>query len=392
MSASSPRPPHEAPDITCIAPEPFEPVPLIADILRTGYCIPGSVFLVEGVDSLHTSRSKRWRTVRLLLGDGELCIQALLSAEMHRYIDQGEVAFGSYIKLERFRVEWKDVSNEAVENSAVAKGKGKEHDGHDIGSRMVYLIVEDLALVGWNNTLIDTTNVEDTEASANIPQDEPEAKAQSASTTKSLPEARGMQSFDSGIGIPKEAVIDADDDFEVMPDAAAKATQNRLHLAARSREKTLPSNAPDKNLLPRSSRDPGKPPKLTKLRSIPNLPYKQNWSVNVLAVVSALSDVEPSGLPPYTQRQARLADLSTDKHVLLTVFLDPDQFAPAVGSVVLLFGVKNHRFDGGSLKKYVSDRPAPGCSWWYENPTQFDWCDVAGLRRWWVESQSQQLA
>ncbi|KAK6955737.1 hypothetical protein Daesc_003380 [Daldinia eschscholtzii] len=377
MSASSPRQSHDPPDITCIALEPFEPIPLIADIVRTGYCIPGSIFLVEGVDSVHTSRSKRWRTIRLLLGDGELCIQALLAAEMHRYVDQGEVAFGSYVKLERFRVEWRDLGNGTDGDSPTTKWKGKERDDHGNGNSMVYLVVEDLALVGWNNTLVDTAPVESTETGAEVPQDHVEHQAPISSQTKPVPDSRAPPFFDSGVGIPKE-LADAEDDFEAMPDVASKATQSRLDLAGKSK---------GANYLPWSSKDPGKPLKLTKLRSIPNLPYKQNWSVNVLAVVSAISGLEPSGLPPYSQRQARLADPSTDKHVLLTVFLDPEQFTPAVGSVVLLLGVKNHRFDGGSLKKYESDRPATGQSWWYENPTQLDWCDVEGLKKWWAENQ-----
>ncbi|KAI1646556.1 uncharacterized protein F4817DRAFT_340428 [Daldinia loculata] len=378
MSASSPRQSHEAPDITCIAPEPFEPIPLIAGIVRTGYCIPGSVFLVEGVDSIHTSRSKRWRAVRLLLGDGELCIQALLSAEMHRYVDEGEVAFGSYVKLEQFRVERRNLPNGTDGDSPTTKGKEKERDDHNAGNGMVYLVVEDLALVGWNNALVDTAPAESAQADAEVPQDRAKNNAQTSITTKPVLGNSTTQSFDSGVGLLKE-LADADDDFEVMPNAMSKATQNRLDLAAKSK---------DTNHLPWSSNNPGKPLKLTELRKIPNLPYKQNWSVNVLAVVSAISGLEPSGLPPYSQRQVRLADPSTDKHVLLTVFLDPEQFLPAVGSVVLLLGVKNHRFDGGSLKKYASDRPAAGHSWWYENPTQFDWCDVEGLRQWWVEGQS----
>ncbi|KAI1206224.1 uncharacterized protein F4807DRAFT_440392 [Annulohypoxylon truncatum] len=390
MSTSSPRPSPEASDITCIAPEPFEPVPLIADILRTGYCVPGSVFLVEGVDSLHTSKSKRWRAVRLMLGDGELCIQALLSAEMHRYVDQGEVAFGSYVKLERFRIEWKNASSEDGENPSTAKGKGKGRDDRDLGDKMVYLVVEDLALVGWNNTLIDATDVVDTDVGVDSPsesQEKPEAIPQSSNAANPSPPNHGALSFDSGIGIPQE-IIDADDDFEVIADASSKATQNRQDIASRSKDQTPPPPPPaTASSLPWSSKDPDKPMKLTKLRAIPNLPYKQNWSVNVLAVVSALSDIEPSGLPPYTQRQARLADPSTDKHVLLTVFLDPDRFAPQVGSVVLLLGVKNHRFDGGSLKKYASDRPPDGRAWWYENPGQLGWCDVEGLRRWWEGCQ-----
>ncbi|KAF3070868.1 hypothetical protein GL218_00326 [Daldinia childiae] len=378
MSASSPRQSHETPDITCIAPEPFEPIPLIADIVRTGYCIPGSVFLVEGVDSVHTSRSKRWRAVRLLLGDGELCIQALLSAQMHRYVDEGEFAFGSYVKLEQFRIERRNLPNGTDGGSPTTKGKEKERDDHSAENGMVYLVVEDLALVGWNNALVDTTPIESAQADAEVPKDRVENNAQTSITAKSVPGNSTTQSFDSGVGLLKE-LADADDDFEVMPNAMSKATQNRLDLAAKSK---------DANHLPWSSNNPGNPLKLTELRKIPNLPYKQNWSVNVLAVVSAISGLEPSGLPPYSQRQARLADPSTDKHVLLTVFLDPEQFLPAVGSVVLLLGVKNHRFDGGSLKKYASDRPVAGHSWWYENPAQFDWCDVEGLRQWWAEGQS----
>ncbi|OTB04244.1 hypothetical protein M426DRAFT_321089 [Hypoxylon sp. CI-4A] len=383
MSVSSPRSPSEAPDITCIAPEPFEPIPLISDILRTGYCIPGSVFLVEGIDSVHTSNSKRWRAVRLMLGDGELCIQALLSAEMHRYVDQGEIAFGSYVKLERFRVEWKNLSTGIRTNPSTTKGKGKERDDQAAGDSMVYLVVDDLALVGWNNTLIDAQTDDQLPEAKAGPEAEPESDKEddSSTTPRAKSETRVLQSFDSGIDIPKQAVnADDDDDFESMPDTTAKVTQNRQHLASSAKSTAKPAASTPRNA-------PDKPLKLTKLRSIPNLPYKQNWSVNVLAVISAISDVEPSGLPPYTQRQARLTDPSTDKHVLLTVFLDADQFAPKVGSVVLLLGVKNHRFDGGSLKKYVSDRPPEGNTWWYENPTRFDWCDVEGLRRWWVESQ-----
>ncbi|KAI1801445.1 hypothetical protein F4811DRAFT_534459 [Daldinia bambusicola] len=242
---------------------------------------------------------------------------------------------------------------------------------------MVYLIVEDIALVGWNNTLVDTVPVESADTGAEVPQDQTKDKPPAPITSKPVLDSHNPQPFDSGVGLLEE-LADADDDFEAIPNAVSKATQNRMDLAGKSK---------GGNTLPWLSNDPGKPVKLTKLRSIPNLPYKQNWSVNVLAVVSAISGLEPSGLPPYSQRQARLADPSTDKHVLLTVFLDPEQFTPAVGSVVLLLGVKNHRFDGGSLKKYESDRSTAGNSWWYENPTQFEWCDVEGLRRWWAESQ-----
>ncbi|KAI5862452.1 hypothetical protein GGS23DRAFT_100994 [Durotheca rogersii] len=403
MSASTSRPLFPSADITCIGSDPFEPLPLIADILRTGYCIPGSVFLVEGVDVVHTSRSKRWRAVRLLLGDGELCIQALLSADMHRYIDSGEVSFGSYVRLEKFRVEWRDAAEGKGNGSSDAKGKEKEKSGgdQDAEGSMVYLVVEDIVLVGWNNTLIDATNLRNgPSGSDRVGEDE--ATRVSEPENELVPSDRTTIRFsDNDAGPPQNTVDGADDDdFEVMPIAPERTTQNRIDLAVRSGDRIFTGGD---TVRPRSPADGGRPSsphpvastprpvKLTKLRAIPNLPYKQNWSVNVLAVVAAVSEVEPSTLPPYSQRQVRLADPSTDKRVLLTVFLEPELFAPAVGSAVLLLGVKNHRFDGGCLKKYASDRSrAPGhTAWWYENPTQFDWCDVEGLRRWWHESQAE---
>ncbi|KAI1084781.1 hypothetical protein F5B20DRAFT_221086 [Whalleya microplaca] len=391
MSASSPNLPPEATDITCIAPEPFEPTPLIADILRTRYCVPGSVFLVEGVDTVHTSRSKRWRVVRLLLGDGDLCIQALLSAEMHSFVDRGEVAFGSYIKLERFRVESKDIAIDGMSNSSSTQGKGKEKDGdsQDEGNFLVYLVVEDLVLVGWNNSLIDMANAENAQTDTQVLHAEFEAGAISPPAAATPPKNPGPESGNGDAKVLEEVTV-TNDSTEAIPITTSKTAQHLTDPTAQPSRPGTPTRPNSSQHLPWTSTDPTQPLKLTKLRSIPHLPYAQNWSVNVLGIISALSAVEPSGLPPYRQRQARLADPSTDKHVLLTVFLDPEAFAPAVGSAVLLLGVKNHRFDGGSLKKYESDRgKLRGGRWWFENPTGLGWCDVQGLRRWWDEKEGE---
>ncbi|KAI1120523.1 hypothetical protein F5Y10DRAFT_258200 [Nemania abortiva] len=383
MSAQAPSVSH---DITYISSEPFEPKPLIADILRTRFCVPDSIFLVEGVDIAHTSKSKRWRVIRLLLGDGDLCIQALLSAEMHRFVDHGEICFGSYVKLQQFRVEWKEITKASPgpsqkDSNAAGSSESKE--------QMVYLVVESLTMVGWNNTLIDPSVTDQADLGPEYVEVEREAREEPPPKPKSPEPEKGTPTDQTVVRRPEVKedweLIDFDDDFEVMDVSQNKASHNRKEVETafenHERDTTTSSSS-----LPRPSNNQLRPLKLTKLRSIPNLPYKQNWSVNVLCVVSAISDVEPAGIPPYIQRQARLTDPSTEKHVLLTVFLDPRQFNPQVGSVILLFGVKNHRFDGGSLKKYASDKPKPGETWWYENPTQFSYCDVDGLRRWWEQS------
>ncbi|RYO93411.1 hypothetical protein DL766_000801 [Monosporascus sp. MC13-8B] len=436
--------------ITSITSTPFEPKPLIAEILRTRYCAPGSVVLVEGVDvaypfassgdnsnnKSHRRKSRRrWRVVRLLLGDGELCIQALLAPEMHRYVDVGKVAFGSYIRLERFRVEWlgvggADAGPGAVDVKGKGKGKGKETEkipGAEKRGKVAYLVVEDLIVVGWNNTLIEMAEelgpktgedlVPNEEKEAQTPSSSPSpspspslspsrARAARRTTTTTVHQAGDSAPQTQQLVEEGAEAANSDSDFETMPiSAQEKSTQNRALLNTNtSGSKTITNQLPAphhhhpqrQQHRPWLATDPRQPVKLTPLRAIPHLPYKQNWAVNVLAVVSAVSPgVEPAGIPPYAQRQARLADPSTPKHVLLTVFLDAERFRPAVGSVVLLLGVKNHRFDGGSLKKYASDRPpagaagADGWRWWFENPEQFAWCadEVRALRAWWEERQ-----
>ncbi|KAJ2968322.1 hypothetical protein NUW58_g10247 [Xylaria curta] len=253
---------------------------------------------------------------------------------------------------------------------------------------MVYLIVESLVMVGWNNTLTDPSMAEQAEISLDFVEAESEAREDSQAQPDSTESEKPSPPRQTVVAPPGPHddidLIDTDDDFEIMA-ISDKIASNRQEVAAAigSHEQNIATSA---DTLPQPNVSSLQPLKLTNLRSIPNLPYKQNWSVNVLCVVSAISDVEPAGIPPYTQRQARLTDPSTDKHVLLTVFLDPHLFNPQVGSIVLLSGVKNHRFDGGSLKKYASDRPKSGENWWYDDPAQFTWCDVEGLRRWWAET------
>lgn len=320
---------------------------------------------------MHTSKTGRWRVIRLLLGDGELCIQALLSGDMHRYIDSGEVAVGTYIQLETFRIE-------SIVSGASSRVREKEEDMRG----MVYLIVDDLAIVGWNNKLLNMLDQEE-----RAPRISEKSVDQEYKRGESMVSNEPRPYFVTPKIIckppdPQEEVADADDDFEVMTVSESKTTQKRAEIAGQ-RASTGYLAPVDSNHLPWSSTDPTRPLKLTPLGSVPNLPYKQNWSINILAVISAISDVEPSALPPFSQRQARLTHPSTPKHVHLTVFLDAEDFAPEVGSVVLLLGVKNHRFDGGSVKKYVSDRPKDGGRWWFKDPTQLEWCDVEGLKKWW---------
>lgn len=377
------HPHHDSSTVIAADPSrPLTPRPLIAELLRTRYCTPGSVLLVEGIEA-HVPVSKRYRAVRLLLGDGELCVQALLRPEMHRFVDVGRVFVGCYVQLGGF---------ELRTIRAGARGAGGEGAGD--AEEMVFLVVKDMAAVGWNTAYMQMAGTTGQEAH--------KLQDPSAASKPQMMSRKGKE-VARVIPVPnvtaQQRISRAENGLEgeVNRDMALAATQVAANesnerpqgeLKPQQHTTVSLSNYSAGDNLPWTSDDLSKPLKLTPLKSIPNLPYKQNWVVNVLAVVASLSEVEPASLPPYKQRTARLADPSTSKQVHLTVFLEANGFAPGVGSVVLLLGVKNHRFDGGSLKKYGNEKSKQGGKWWFENPKDIEWCDVEGLRRWWDDRPS----
>lgn len=360
--------------------EPFTLVPVIADLVRTRFCAPGTIFVVEGVDVVPLSKSGRWQAVRLMLGDGELCMQALLTGPWHRFVETGEVSVGSCIKVDKFNLEWEYLDPE-------------EQDVAGEGEKMVYLVLHDIATVGWNESYRAMArkhraapNAADSPSKS--PEEETRLKNASpvASASANVAPAPTAKAAAKVKPSKDESDIDFDmddafEDFDKLvfpqkPPSKQTASQSKPSLSKSKATVSLPKDWASRQT----------PLKLTTLRAIPNLPYAQNWTCNVLAIVASLSPVEDSYLPPYKQRTARIADPSTAKQTHLTVFLDPEAFCPAVGSAVLLTGVKNHRFDGGSLKKYASDKSQG--QWWFENPVDMEWCDVAGIKEWWAQVQS----
>ncbi|KAH8179162.1 Cyclin-like F-box [Sarocladium implicatum] len=354
---------HSVPDL----------VPVIKDLLRTRYCIPGSILLVENLQITPVSRSGRWRAVKLLLGDGELCIQALLGGGLHRFVETGRIAVGAYLRLEEFLIRFQDLE--------------EDEDGKP--QRLVYLAVEDAVTVGWNKSYQEAWRRRTREAEEEL-RTENDIDLEEANLEYVQDEANQAQQPQEQ-SRPQTEDSDTDDDpFEDFEELEPPKRLSKSETNPSSVTKAPYSVASKSQIvaLPRDWHDPQTPLKLTTLRSIPLLPYAQNWTCNVLGIVASLSDVESSHLPPYRQRIARIADPSTSKRVHLTIFRDPENFTPQIGSAVLLVGVKNHRFDGGSLKKYASDTvPA---QWWFENPRHLGWLDVEGVLNWWAEVQRSQ--
>ncbi|OAQ69661.1 cyclin-like F-box [Pochonia chlamydosporia 170] len=356
--------------------------PIIQDLVRTRFAVPGSIFLVEHVQITPLTETGRWQVIRLLLGDGDLCIQAILGDAMHRFVHSQEIAVGSYVCVQDSQLRLRNTGS-----------------GEDDVKQMVYLVVLDLKTIGWNDKVrrmhaqqrdhaVDKRDPEFVDKGkspirplASTPEASTPSTPTKPASLRSSQRRRDKEDFE------EDDMEDAFEEFEALtfPVKKTQAQQPRQSPSKPTGHKT--STKPSLPIaLPKDWHDLQTPLKLTTLRAIPNLPYRQNWTCNVLAIIAHLSPVESSTLPPYQQRTARITDPSTAKQVHLTVFLDPAEFAPKVGSAVLLTGVKNHRFDGGSLKKYASDRGLG--KWWFEDPWDLAWCDVRGIKDWWAEMEA----
>ncbi|KAK0755772.1 hypothetical protein N5P37_011646 [Trichoderma harzianum] len=431
--------------------EPFTLQPLIRQMLSTRRCISGSIFIVEGIDVIPvpaaTPEDDDSHAVRLVLGDGELCIQALLHPDMFDLVEKKDVFVGCCVRVGDFVMRFEEPEADGQNLFDQGEEEDEEEDEREKREKddekgMVYLIVNELETAGWNESYmamwrrhekgkgaadaedagdaqqpaVVTGKVSTDEQLARESQGTASEEAQTTTPKASRPR-RGVVRFadpqaSPSVQTPTKARFqdkgkaqtprpldddDEDDDeddlenafeaFEARTFPARKTTPKKPAASSNARETTTAAAAASEKsqqqqqqqqqpiALAKDWHDRQAPLKLTTLRLIPHLPYAQNWSVNVLAIVASLSPVEPSHLAPGRQRTARIADPSTAKQVHLTVFLDPDGFTPRVGSAVLLVGVKNHRFDGGSLKK---DR-----RWWFEDPWDMSWLDVAGIKSWW---------
>ena len=107
---------------------------------------------------------------------------------------------------------------------------------------------------------------------------------------------------------------------------------------------------------------------------------RRNDVFDVFAIVHSVSDPEFTRLR-MPKRSIRLVDPSTDKKVLLSVFVDPDNFVPAVGTIALIRSVTTHEWEGGSLNIYPN--PCEGREWFQPDPVGVTGCDVEAMRQWW---------
>ncbi|KAI9736264.1 MAG: hypothetical protein M1834_001150 [Cirrosporium novae-zelandiae] len=85
--------------------EPLELRPCIAELVRTEYCPPELLLLVDKILIVDTETEHEiLQAYKLFLSDGEYCIQAVLKSEVHRFVWTGETKEGSYIVLTKYEL------------------------------------------------------------------------------------------------------------------------------------------------------------------------------------------------------------------------------------------------------------------------------------------------
>ena len=109
---------------------------------------------------------------------------------------------------------------------------------------------------------------------------------------------------------------------------------------------------------------------------------------DVFAIVCSVQEsvVKPPKNMP-RKRDIRIMDPSTDKKVLVSVFVDPDNFQPTVGTIALFRNLTTHEWDSGMLNVY-HDKCA-GRVWFIKDPVEVEGCDVNALKEWWERKKSE---
>lgn len=145
---------------------------------------------------------------------------------------------------------------------------------------------------------------------------------------------------------------------------------------------TSPSYLKSWNPNPRQKLTPIKRPLcIRSLESITGAHASRNKVFDFFAVICSIEAqvVKPPMMP--LKRDLRIIDPSTDRKVLVSVFVSPLNFKPSVGTIALFRSLTTHEWDRGMLNAYPQQ--CEGKDWFIVDPVGIEGCDVPALRNWW---------
>ncbi|MCJ1466311.1 hypothetical protein MMC07_004930 [Pseudocyphellaria aurata] len=149
---------------------------------------------------------------------------------------------------------------------------------------------------------------------------------------------------------------------------------------------TNPANRPPR-FITRSVEKPKAPLPIQRplqLRSLESLTGQHATRNKVHDVFAVICSVDATTIKPPTmplKRDMRIMDPSTDKKVLVSVFVDPEHFKPRVGTVALFRSLTTHEWDRGMLNVYPQQ--CGGKAWFVPDPVGVPGCDVDAMKDWW---------
>lgn len=117
------------------------------------------------------------------------------------------------------------------------------------------------------------------------------------------------------------------------------------------------------------------------LQSVTGVHASRNKVFDFFAVICSIEAqvVKPPMMP--LKRDMRIVDPSTNKRVLVSVFVNPVGFKPSVGTIALFRSLTTHEWDRGMLNAYPQQ--CEGKNWFIIDPIGIKGCDVPALRNWW---------
>ena len=129
-------------------------------------------------------------------------------------------------------------------------------------------------------------------------------------------------------------------------------------------------------------------PRIVPLASVTGKHKSRNQDVDVLAVIIHVdaSTTKPAVMP--LKRDIRIQDPTVDEAVTVSVFMDPANFQPSVGTIALLRHVTTHDWKKGNLNAYPAR--VKGREWYVPNPQCFGLREeVSHVETWWRDLQPQ---
>ena len=127
-------------------------------------------------------------------------------------------------------------------------------------------------------------------------------------------------------------------------------------------------------------------PRIVPLAAVTGKQKSRNQDVDILAVIAHVDDACTKPATMSLKRDIRVQDPSVDKAVTVSVFMDPVNFYPSVGTVALFRHVTTHDWRTGALNAYPAR--VKGREWFIPNPHCLGLRQEAqDLEKWWHSSR-----